>query len=178
MAIDGSSGETLWTHWTNHAVFSIDCTLDLNKDRTKDCLITGRGGILHAVNGRDGTVIWEYRDLSILSDTFYNVYDAKYIADVDNDGIGDIITSYTWQTSSAGVQSELILVSGKTGAKIQILDLSTKEQIFVAPQTIVQPDGKTFIIIAASDAEKSGGLYAIPRSKLLKGDFVSSYENF
>ena len=176
LALDGKSGDTIWTHWTSHAVFSIDCGLDLNADKIKDCVVAGRGGILHAINGQDGSSIWElpYRDLSMLSQQrYYDIYDARYIADVDDDGIGDVVASHTWQ--SDGAQSEMILVSGKSGNKIDIMNFPGKEQLFVAPQILVHPDGETYLILAASDQQKSGGLYVISHSKLLKGEYVSTF---
>jgi hypothetical protein len=174
LALDGRSGETIWTHWTAHAIFSVDCGLDLNGDNVKDCIISGRGGILHAINGVDGSSIWElpYKDLSMLSQQrYYDVYDARYIADIDDDGIGDVVASHTWL--SDGSQSEVILVSGKNGKRINSMDFPGKEQLFVAPQIIVHPDGETYFILVASNQNKAGGLYIIPHSKLLKGEFVS-----
>ncbi|XP_001604173.1 uncharacterized protein LOC100120537 isoform X1 [Nasonia vitripennis] len=172
MALDGKSGETLWTHWTAHAIFSVDCGLDLTGDKVKDCIIAGRGGILHAINGQDGNILWElpYRDLSMLTQQrFYDIYDARYIADVDDDGVGDIVASHTWQ--AGGSQSEVLLVSGKNGNKINSMDFPGKEQLFVAPQIIVHPDGETYFVLTSSDQEKNGGLFIIPHSKLLKGEF-------
>lgn len=174
MALDGSNGETIWTHWTAHAVFSVDCSIDLNNDTVKDCLIAGRGGILHAINGKDGSSIWElpYRDPSMLTQQrYYDVYDARYIADVDNDGIGDVIASHTWQSDEA--QSEVILLSGKNGNKINSIDFSEKEKLFVAPQVLVHPDGETYFVLVASGQEKEGGIYIIPHSNFIKGEFVS-----
>lgn len=174
LALDGRNGSTIWTHWTSHAVFSVDCGLDLNSDKVKDCVIAGRGGILHAINGKDGSLIWElpFRDPSMSAQQrYYDVYDARYIADVDNDEIGDVIASHTWQ--SEGAISEVVLLSGKTGKKLNSVDLSEKEKLFVAPQVLVHPDGETYLILVASGQEKDGGVYIIQHSKFIKGDFVS-----
>lgn len=173
MALDGKSGETIWIHWTSHAVFSVDCGLDLTGDKVKDCVIAGRGGILHAISGQDGSSLWElpYQDLSMLQQRYYEIYDARYIADVDDDGVGDVVASHTWQADKS--QSEVLLLSGKSGSKINTINFPGNEQLFVAPQIIVHPDGETYFILAANDEQKSGGLYIIPHSNLLKGEFVS-----
>lgn len=102
---------------------------------------------------------------------YYDVYDAKYIADVDDDGVGDIIASHTWQTDKS--QSEVVLVSGKTGTKLNSMDFPENEQLFVAPEIIVHPDGESYFILASSDQDKSGGLYIISHADLVKGQFVS-----
>lgn len=172
LAIDGKSGKTIWTHWTAHAIFSVDCNFDLNNDNINDCVIAGRGGILQAVNSRDGSLLWElppFQDISI-PQRFDEVYDARYIADVDNDTINDIVASHTWQTE--GPQSEIVLVSGKNGDKIIGIKLLKKEQLFVSPQLIVHPDGETYFILPTMGEKKSGGLYIISYTALLKGEFV------
>ncbi|XP_014216884.1 uncharacterized protein LOC106645513 [Copidosoma floridanum] len=168
LALDGSQGKTLWTHWTGHAVFSVDCGLDVNGDGTKDCAIGGRGGILHAVSGRDGRSIWELSPGEQLADAarYYDVYDVRYIADMDYDGVGDVVAAHTW-----GAQSEVVLVSGKTGNRINSWRFPGKEQLFVAPQVLVHQDGETYLVLVASDRDKTGGLYVVPHANLLKGEF-------
>lgn len=177
LALDGKTGETIWTHWTSHAVFSVDCGLDLNSDEVKDCLISGRGGVLQLVDGRNGTLKWEYRDM-LRAPTFYDVYDGKYISDIDGDGIADVIASHSWQSGTVqsefeNSQSELVLIFGNNGSEIHRFSLSAGELVFVSPQVIVHPDGETYFILAASDKQNFGGLYYISRSQLLKGDLVS-----
>lgn len=177
LALDGNSGATIWIHWTAHAIFSIDCELDLTGDEVKDCIIAGRGGILHAVNGRDGSTIWEMsqRDLTMRNrQKYFDIYDAKYIADIDDDGVGDIIASHTQQ--SDGTPSEIVLISGKSGNTIHSEDLPGSEQLFTAPQILVHPDGENYLLLATNSEHehKSGGLYAIPQSKFLHGEFVST----
>lgn len=50
LALNGKTGDTIWTHWTARAIFSVDCDLDLTNDKINDCIICGRGGILHAID--------------------------------------------------------------------------------------------------------------------------------
>lgn len=174
MALDGNNGEIIWTHWTAHAVFSVDCGLDLTNDTIKDCVISGRGGILRTINGKDGSLIWDLplREPSMSGEQrYYDVYDARYIADVDHDGIGDVVASHTWQYD--GIKSEVVLLSGRNGSKFNNLDFSGNEKLFVAPQLIVHPDGETYFILAVSGQEKEGGIYILPHSKFVRGDFVS-----
>lgn len=45
IALDGSSGDTLWQRWTAFNVFSIYCSQDLNNDSINDCIASGRGGV-------------------------------------------------------------------------------------------------------------------------------------
>lgn len=45
IALDGSSGATLWEKWTTFIVFSMYCNADLNADRIVDCVASGHGGV-------------------------------------------------------------------------------------------------------------------------------------
>ncbi|XP_012277652.1 uncharacterized protein LOC105698194 isoform X1 [Orussus abietinus] len=172
LALDGQTGETLWTHWTAHAIFSTDCGIDLTNDKINDCIISGHGGILQAINGRDGLSLWEIpiQTLQTLEQPkILDIYDAKYVPDVDGDNIGDVLASHTLQAGNART-SEIVIVSGKTGNIIQSIALPSTEQLFAAPQALIHPDGETMYIIATSSDQQSGGLYLAPQSNLIQGE--------
>lgn len=176
MALDGKTGDTIWTHWTEHTVFSVDCGWDLTNDETQDCVVSGRGGILHAVNGQDGTTIWQvvYQDSSDAEQQkLLDIYDARYIPDVDGDKVTDVIAAHTLQIAEAR-SSEIIIISGKTGAVVRNVPLPENEQLYVAPQLLVQPDGENIFILVTSSSDDSGGLYIISHASLLNGNLVRS----
>ncbi|XP_076752038.1 uncharacterized protein LOC143424099 [Xylocopa sonorina] len=172
LALDGNTGDTLWTHWTPHAIISVDCSLDLTNDEIKDCIICGRGGILHAVNGYNGASIWELpvQD-SLISEEwkFSDIYDAKFMADIDGDNIGDIIASHTMQSREIH-KSEILIISGFNGNIIHTSVLPNTEQLFLAPQRLVHPDGENIFVLVTSSQKQSGGLYIIPQVNLMYGD--------
>lgn len=177
LALNGKTGDTLWIHWTTHAIFSIDCNLDLTNDKIKDCIICGRGGILHAVNGHDGTSIWEIpiRELSASEEwKLSDIYDAKFIADIDGDEIGDIIASHTIQSREIHT-SEILMISGINGNIIHSSILPNTEQLFLAPQKLIHPDGENIFILVTSSQKQSGGLYIIPQVDLMYGNLVSYF---
>lgn len=45
IALDGITGQPIWTKWLPHAVFTLYCSADLNGDETFDCLASGKGGV-------------------------------------------------------------------------------------------------------------------------------------
>ena len=45
LALDGKTGDTLWTQWSKHEVFALTCQGDLNGDNITDCVAGGRAGV-------------------------------------------------------------------------------------------------------------------------------------
>ncbi|CAL1683905.1 unnamed protein product [Lasius platythorax] len=152
LALNGKTGDTIWTHWTAHAVFSIDCNVDLTNDKIKDCVISGRGGILQAINGRDGSNIWEIpiQDTETTKQQrILDIYDARFITDMDGDGIGDVIASHATQSDDVRANTE---------------------QLFIAPQIVVQSDGENIFVLATSSQQEAGGLYIVSQANIFYGD--------
>lgn len=178
LALNGKTGETIWTHWTAHAIFSVDCGADLTNDGTKDCVVSGRGGILQAVNGRDGTALWEvplHDDTASSSQPgqrrILDVYDARFVADMDGDGVGDVIASHAVQSDDARA-SDVLLISGRSGDIIRSVGLPDSEQLFIAPQILVHPDGENVFVLATSSQKEAGGLYIASQASMFYGDLV------
>lgn len=173
LALNGKTGDTIWTHWTAHAVFSIDCNVDLTNDKIKDCVISGRGGILQAINGRDGSNIWEIpiQDTETKQQRILDIYDARFITDMDGDGIGDVIASHAMQSDDVRA-SNILVISGKNGNIIRNVNLPDTEQLFIAPQIVVQSDGENIFVLATSSQQEAGGLYIVSQANIFYGDLV------
>lgn len=175
LALNGKTGETIWTHWTAHAIFSIDCGVDLTNDKIKDCVISGRGGILQAINGRDGFNIWEIpiRDTiaSPQQQRILDVYDARLITDMNGDGISDIIASHAMQSNDIRA-SNILIISGRNGDIIRNINLPDTEQLFIAPQIIVQSDGENVFVLATNSQQEAGGLYIVSQANIFYGNLV------
>lgn len=45
IALDGKTGQRIWTKWLNHPVFTLYCSADVNSDGIFDCLASGKGGV-------------------------------------------------------------------------------------------------------------------------------------
>lgn len=175
LALNGKTGEIIWTHWTVHSIFSVDCSVDLTNDKIKDCIISGRGGILQAINGRDGSNIWELplQDSASELQIILDVYDARFIADMDGDGTGDVIASHVIQSDNVQA-SNILVISGKSGIIIRNIDLPDTEQLFVAPQIIVHPDGENIFVLATTSQQDAGGLYIVSQANIFYGELVCS----
>lgn len=44
-ALNGRNGEIIWQKWTIASVFSLACSVDLDKDGLNDCIAAGEGGV-------------------------------------------------------------------------------------------------------------------------------------
>ncbi|XP_024868118.1 uncharacterized protein LOC112452235 isoform X1 [Temnothorax curvispinosus] len=170
LALNGKTGETIWTHWTAHSIFSVDCGADLTNDKIKDCVISGRGGV-QAINGRDGSNIWDIplQDSASELQITLDVYDARFTADMDGDGTGDVIASHAVQSDNIQA-SNILVISGRSGNVIRNIDLPDTEQLFVAPQIIVHPDGENIFVLATTSQQDAGGLYIVSQANIFYGD--------
>lgn len=45
MALNGKHGEKIWTTFTKHEVFALNCNADLDMDDISDCVAGGRAGV-------------------------------------------------------------------------------------------------------------------------------------
>ena len=45
LALDGRTGEIIWTTWAEHKIFAITCQADFNADNTTDCVVGGMSGV-------------------------------------------------------------------------------------------------------------------------------------
>lgn len=175
LALNGKTGETIWTHWTAHAIFSIDCGVDLTNDEIKDCVISGRGGILQAISGRDGSNIWEIpiedTVASAQQQKILDVYDARFTTDMNGDSISDVIASHAMQSNDIRA-SNILVISGRNGNIIRNINLPDTEQLFIAPQIIVQSDGENIFVLATSSQQEAGGLYIVSQANIFYGNLV------
>jgi hypothetical protein len=46
MALDGRTGSLLWRTYTLHEMFAVNCELDIDDDKTPDCLVAGRMAVI------------------------------------------------------------------------------------------------------------------------------------
>ena len=55
VALRGYDGKLLWQAVTYAEVFEINCNhVDVNKDGTKDCIVSGRLGTINAIDPKTG----------------------------------------------------------------------------------------------------------------------------
>ncbi len=120
-ALNGRDGSTIWNQTLNFPVFGLRCFEDINDDGDVDCFVSGRGGGLGALSGKDGTVLW-FVDRSVIYPR-YNFYFPLQIPDMDGDGVKDLVNAHGGDTVYKPKNHDrspgyLVVVSGKTGQKL------------------------------------------------------------
>ncbi|XP_069677500.1 uncharacterized protein [Periplaneta americana] len=173
IALDGLTGRTIWQHWTPHPVFLVDCSADLTEDKTNDCLISGKGGVLQLVNGHDGSRIWQFaeqaEDGDFHAELSVDVFAAQFVQDVDGDGFPDVLSGHT-QDAPSGLLGNLLLVNGRTGKFLQKVTTPHGEETYYAPQVLVHMDGVSIVVFGTGGQASPGGVYALPLHHLIKGN--------
>uniref|UniRef100_A0A0A9ZHQ8 Protein ITFG3 n=1 Tax=Lygus hesperus TaxID=30085 RepID=A0A0A9ZHQ8_LYGHE len=151
----------LWSYWTRQDILFVDCSANLNADSTKDCLISGKGGVLCTVDGKTGTLIWELTKSTVPN--LIDIYSAQYISDLDGDGFNEILIAHTSDQSG-----HLIILSGRGGELIGQLHSPDKEGLFTAPRVLVTKDGSYSVIFATGAFDSPGAIYSVPLTSIAK----------
>lgn len=180
IALDGLSGELLWTASAIDQVFGSALLTDIDQDEIDDVIIGGRSGELIAINGRSGKEIWRFNDVNDLSklgySKIYNFYNPQVIPDQDGDGIQDIIVSNGGDVlvkphdpdRPAGT---LIVISGSTGKQIASATMPDGKETYMSVNVVphASPD-KVEIIFGTGGETIGGSLYIDYLSSVMSGD--------
>lgn len=170
LALDGATGDTLWTQTTDAQVVGSARFLDMNGDATPDVLIGGRAGTLKALSGIDGQVLWKYEysyeDHPILQYARYNFYNSSIVPDQDEDGIEDIlaINGGNWDAAPHDMSDRwpgvLMLISSARGTILAADTMPDGAESYMSPIYFTQPDDATgYILIGSGGETQSGSLY-------------------
>ena len=169
IAIDGKSGQLLWSVPANNQIVGSAIVKDITQDNIPDVVIGGRSAELFAIDGSNGEIIWRFYNkpgkFSSRLDTLYNFYNGQWVEDQNNDGISDIIICNGGDAIiPAGAKHRppgtLMLICGKTGVKISEMKMPDAEETYFSP-VIFDYNNKKGIIFGSGGESRKGNLYFI-----------------
>ncbi|XP_055547055.1 uncharacterized protein LOC129731241 [Wyeomyia smithii] len=170
MALNGLNGDTMWQRWTSFTIFSLKCAIDINSDGQSDCVAAGRGGLILAVDGKKGNILWElkdYSDLESYAETSIDLYTINVVRDLNNDGIADVLAVHVEETQRAH-GGHIKLISGATGIILKSIPTPYREEMFVPIQVLVQKDGSEQFLMVTGGQNSPGGIYTLKQESLMK----------
>ena len=176
VALNGQDGSVLWEYKALLPIFAITCTHDLNGDGKLDCMLCGRGGYWHAVDGKTGEFIWDV-DHSIVM-IYHNFYFPLAVGDLDDDGTVDFVNMHSGDPRYKADNhnrppARFVAVSGKTGQKLlDPLLVPDMKESYMNPIRYRTGD-EDFILFGSGGETIEGGLWAVTIKSLR--DKIESY---
>ncbi|XP_031637456.1 uncharacterized protein LOC116349932 [Contarinia nasturtii] len=178
LALDGTTGTTLWQRWTPSIVFSIFCQTDLNKDQKIDCVVSGRGGLVLALNGENGEVLWHLHPNQKISDIpipipstlVVDLYTINGIRDLDEDSVPDVLAARVEEHRSTDlniIAGHIVIISGRTGRIIKNFSAPNREELYVPIQVHTQIDGTEYLLVLTGGQNSPGGVYLISLNTIM-----------
>ncbi|XP_070199696.1 protein FAM234A-like [Littorina saxatilis] len=163
VALRGYDGKLLWQAQTYAEIFEINCNhVDVNKDGTKDCIVSGRLGTINAIDPKTGEVLWE-GDPNVVN-RGWNIYSYTGLPDFDYDGVPEIVISHGGDpTVPADVVARrsgwLLMLSGATGKQLGThVAMPEDRETYCAPTMHTRKDGSQYILYG-SGGETVGGRF-------------------
>ncbi|XP_052888389.1 uncharacterized protein LOC128296904 [Anopheles moucheti] len=178
LALNGIDGVTLWQRWTSFTIFSLKCNIDINSDGGNDCVAAGRGGLILALDGHNGRILWElkdYSDLESYAEISIDLYTINVVRDLNGDGISDLIAVHVEETQRAH-GGHIKLISGATGTILRSIPTPYREEMFVPIQELVRADGTDAFLVVTGGQNSPGGIYVLKQENLMKYPGETAFE--
>lgn len=114
LLIVGNTGKVGWYTRESRIPTEINCHLiDVNRDKLKDCIVSGSEGLLAALNPLSGTYYWYIHKQGSIFSNIAAIDFPIIMKDMDTDKVNDLLTVATVLPSAN--HNSLIIISGSTG---------------------------------------------------------------
>ena len=167
LALDGSTGESLWTVNTQAQIVGSASFIDITDDGTKDVFIGGRNQVFKSINGHTGELIWQYAndkiDDPILQHARFNFYNSSIIDDVNNNGYPELLTinGGNWDAlpneDAERYPAVLMLIDAKDGNVIAADTMPDGRESYMSPVAFKQKNSPILNILIGTGGETMGG---------------------
>lgn len=118
LLIVGNSGKVGWYTRENRIPTEINCHLiDVNRDKQKDCIVSGSEGLLAALNPLSGTYYWYIHKHGKVFSNIAAIDFPIVMKDMDQDKVNDLLTVATVYPNQN--HNSLLIISGATGSIVR-----------------------------------------------------------
>lgn len=178
IALDGKTGDLLWTNSARDQNFISAGLLDINTDGTVDIIVGGRSSELMALNGKNGKEIWRFDTLKYFKNhtrRWFNFYNPQIIDDQNKDNVEDVLISnggdiFVPPYNPNRATGRLVVLSGKDGSVIAEASMPDGKEIYMSVACLKQTDGDYKIVFGTGGETVGGNLYVGTLKAVLKGD--------
>lgn len=181
IAINGASGDTLWTYPCIDQMYGGAVFLDISKDGIDDVFMVGRNKQLYALNGATGDLIWKYElqsnEYNSLGLARFNFYNPVLVKDYSEDGIQDLLVVNGGNVRAAPGDSlnrhpgTLMILDGANGNIIAIDTMPDGKESYLTPTYHdFDQDGTKEILFGTGGETITGALYLTDEKALLAND--------
>ncbi|MEJ1238519.1 PQQ-binding-like beta-propeller repeat protein [Chryseolinea sp. T2] len=179
LALDGKTGQILWQQASVDQVYGSATFCDVTGDGVPDVFIGGRGPHFKAIDGKNGSVIWEYKydhqTDPILQYARFNFNNSVLVPDQNGDGIQDLLTVNGGNAKAApGDERErfpgvLMIFDSKSGNVIAADTMPDGKESYMSPLAFEQKGETDPTIVFGTGGETiNGHLYIAHLSDLTK----------
>ncbi|ALC46949.1 CG6184 [Drosophila busckii] len=162
VALNGIDGSILWQTWSVANVFSLHCNVDIDRDGVTDCVAAGRLGMIFAISGSIGQVIWNFHELEVETNSpiVMDLYTINVLRDLDGDEVPEIIAAHLEEREESRA-GHIKLISGKTGKVLRSIPTPHREEMFVPIQLLTRNDGTELLLMLTGGQNTPGGIYSL-----------------
>ena len=185
LAFNGADGTSLWTTPSYDEIFSSAIFNDINNDNVPDVFIGGRNSQFFALNGLDGSIIWEAFPqgvgLNPADSGWYNFYSGQLVPDQNADMIKDILVANggnhnanPWDPRPTG---HLMVLSGATGSVLAMAAMPDSSETYCSPVVAdIQNTGNLQIVFGSGGENHSGSMWVANLSDLMNNNLSNSIQ--
>lgn len=183
MALNGLDGSVLWSTYTPHELFAVNCNLDITGDGINDCFIGGRMATFVTIDSSNGNILWKLEPDTSIDSTDQSVpiiersnfYTPLIIPkDLDGDQLPDLLMIHggdplRTQYDKSRIAARILLISSATGNVIQWSTVPDNAESYYSPQLLTGLDGQLSILFGTGGESHPGSLWVISLADLIIG---------
>ena len=182
VAIDGLSGDILWTKDNQNEWFISAQSFDFNLDGTPDVIVGGRDAALKVINGINGEEIWSFWNSEENPNDYgwYNFYNPQLIPDQNNDNLPEILCANGGDHSLDSSVSDrppghIMILDGYSGGILNNAVVPDSNETYMSPLYVDLDGDNSYNIIFGTGGETiQGNLWIADFDDLLNNDLSNS----